>query len=255
MLKFLALDTLPFLIFFLFSFFFSPSLLYYCQVLNIHQYIPIERETDHWVKIKGSGWVLKAQEKYGQLIVPVKQQHYEKKYNPAATVLMFASGKMSRPFATPSQRGGGKGEEKEEKKEEEDEVGRIVKRIVVAPPRYEPGETPQELSKKKKLVGLCAGKSKREEAEEAAKKELHSIPPPPPKGWELLLHKPSGKMYKEHIYIYRFILSLVFFFYFFYFLFKSLSFVCIFLPTHTNKHHKRLFTFKCIHICSHISFK
>lgn len=159
-----------------------------------HQYIPIERETDHWVKIRGGGWVLKAQQKYGQLIVPVKQQHYEKKYIAATTVLMFENGKMVSPFLMPGQQGGGDSANDDSKENEEDGVGRIMKRIVVAPSNKKHDKIATQVQSRNVSNFIFLNKQKRQALEEAKRMELASIPTPPPKGWEMLLHRPSGKM-------------------------------------------------------------
>jgi len=47
---------------------------------------------------------------------------------------------------------------------------------------------------------IFMNKTKRKKAEENRQKEFDSLPKPPPKGWEMLLHRPSGKMYYASLY-------------------------------------------------------
>lgn len=56
------------------------------RILNKFENVRVERETGQWVKIRGDdggGWVLKSQGKFGPLLSPVLQLHYEHKYSPA----------------------------------------------------------------------------------------------------------------------------------------------------------------------------
>jgi hypothetical protein len=134
-------------------------------VLPKGRFVQVDRETDHWVRLRavpplGGGWVLKRQQKYGPLLAPVKQQHYEHNYVPAATVGLDRLGRVVKPLCRAASSNGVEAAAPLD----ESPFGVLVKRVVVEP--------------------LAFNKS-----------DPAPPPPPPPKGWEVLYDRVSGKNY------------------------------------------------------------
>ena len=104
--------------------------------------------------------MLKSQQKYGTLLAAVKQQHYERKYVPAAHVGLDRHGRVVKPMsAAPVLAGAAQGAAAPQP----NVVGALAKRVHVE-----------------------KGKSLR---------EGNIVPPPPPKGWEVLFDRASGRIY------------------------------------------------------------
>lgn len=109
---------------------------------------------------------------------------------------MFENGKVFKPFLLPHQHGGtdagaGFSENGEESKEGDDSIGKLQKRVVVAPPKVL-----DHVKKERSLISnfVLLNQTKRQQLKEEKDVEMQTMPQPPPKGWEMLLHKPSGKM-------------------------------------------------------------
>jgi len=127
------------------------------------RFVHVDRETDHWVRLRapppiGGGWVLKSQHKYGTLLAPVKQQHYEHNYVPALTLGIDRLGRVVKSAKADANEAGSPVTEDSSK-------GGLVKRVVVEPFAKRGGD------------------------------DSDPPPPPPPKGWEILYDRVSGKKY------------------------------------------------------------
>ena len=125
-------------------------------VLSSGSYVFSERETDHWIKLRGrDGWILKAQSKYGQLVRPLKHQSYEDNFVAATTVRLIGGSPAPRSeFHMPKRAGG--------RKLRDDETAgvRLPKKIIV------------------------------KEAEDG-----DEVPRPPPWKWEVLFDEKTRKNY------------------------------------------------------------
>mmetsp|Transcript_41917 Transcript_41917/g.82446 ORF Transcript_41917/g.82446 Transcript_41917/m.82446 type:complete len:306 (-) Transcript_41917:208-1125(-) len=133
------------------------------EVLTKGRVLACERETDHWVKIRGGGWVLRAQEGFGVLLQAIEQQHYERKYAPAVVATVDRAGNVVRPGFTLAPGGGGS-----------------------------PNEAPfDELA----IGGL--GLSKRITVEKGKSTREGDLPPPrpPPRGWEIYFDQNTNQNY------------------------------------------------------------
>ena len=131
------------------------------------RFVHVDRETDHWVRLRapppiGGGWVLKSQHKYGTLLAPVKQQHYEHNYVPALTLGIDRLGRIVKTTKADAHNGTEAGSPAVG----DSLSGGLVKRVVVEPFNRRGNED-----------------------------EKDPPPPPPPKGWEILYDRVTGKNY------------------------------------------------------------
>ena len=158
-------------------------------VVRRDEFVYVERETEHWVKLRDrTGWILKAQSKFGQLLLPLKQQTYENKYAAARKVKLQANGTPlpSAPFSLPQKAGGSSKVSKKLQQEESAVV--LPKRIVV--------------EKGRQLKGMPAKKRDNlgdDDKKQATLLDKYTPPPPPPRGWDVFFDALSRRNYYRRI--------------------------------------------------------
>ena len=172
-------------------------------LLKKDTYFHSERETDHWVKLRGRrGWVLKVQGKHGQLVMPLKQQGYEEKWASACAVDVTPDGSnpiQPSPFKMPQRSGGRKVPLLE------GSALHLPKRIVVTQGLQIKGLAAQKRSAAAEDYGAGGGGGSSGGGNDSSGSrrmgplQRFAPPPPPPRGWDVLFDPATHRNYYRRL--------------------------------------------------------